>query len=124
MNKTLVAGCGLAFAAAAIFVTARSSIGEQPGADEPAVVEAFATGSAKIAEPTETDRAAAGAAVPAKSAVTTHRLQARRQTGDQIAATRSPTIVIFAPLYGSSPRIIHVTPSDERAEMSDGDKAP
>jgi hypothetical protein len=101
MKKILIAGfCGLAFAAIVMLMTARSSVGEQPGATKPAAVEGAAT--------TATSRAIESAP---------------RHAGKPVAAIPSAAIVFFAPRYGSSPRIVHVMQPDERADMSAGGDA-
>ncbi len=116
MKKILIAGfCGLAFAAAVMFVTARSSVGEQPGAAKPVAIEVATTTVTPAAEP------AAPKSAAAEPAITQHASAASRHAGKAVAAMPAAAIVFFAPRYGSGPRIIHVTQPDERAEISAGD---
>jgi hypothetical protein len=116
MKKMLVAGCGLVFAAGVVFMTARASVGEQPGTVKPAAIEASAANPAK-AEPAEASPATVEPAAAPKPVISAHRSAAHRQAGKQDGAISSVPIVVFTPRYGSSPRIIHVTRPGARAEM-------
>ena len=83
---------GLAIALVVSLITAPSSNGEQPAKKH----------------------AAQAAQAPAQTLAQT---SAPAQSGDEVAEAAVP-VVVFAPLYGSSPRIIHVPQPDQDVQAS------